>query len=95
MRLHAYVLPISSYALSSVGYSISIGANFGNRKSGRDGPSWKGARRDQVACATEMCILNAQIEDSLKICMEAHHDAFANVEPDCWVIQCDPEWVFL
>jgi hypothetical protein len=60
MHLHAYVLPLSSYTLSSVECFMSIGAGFGNR--------------------------NALVTDSFKKSTEGHHDDFARVEPDCWVI---------
>jgi len=39
MYLHAYVLPVSSYTLSSVECFMLIGAGFGNRTSDRDDPS--------------------------------------------------------
>jgi hypothetical protein len=49
-----------------------------------------GARGGHVACATAVrdgATLNALVEDSLKKSTEGHHDAFARVEPNCWVIQ--------
>jgi hypothetical protein len=36
MVLHAYIIPVSSYTLSSVECFMSIGAGFGNRNSDRD-----------------------------------------------------------
>jgi hypothetical protein len=48
-----------------------------------------GARGGHVACAMEMwdmATLNALVKDSLKKSTEGHHNAFARVESDCWVI---------
>ena len=91
---------MSSYTLSYA--IISIGANFGNQNSFRDDPSWPeereaarfvlGARGDhiplrgQVAHTMECKIGLALVEDSPEKSTEGHHDAFALVEPDCWII---------
>jgi hypothetical protein len=49
-----------------------------------------GARGGHVACATavrDRATLNALVEDSLNLkkSTEGHRDAFARVEPNCWV----------
>jgi hypothetical protein len=47
-----------------------------------------GARGGHVVCATAMrgrATLHALVEDSLEKSTEGHHDAFARVEPICWV----------
>jgi hypothetical protein len=64
MHLHAYVLPILSYTLSSVECFMLIIAGFGNRASDRGDPSLPRAQRKErfvlgsqaghVACAKEM-----------------------------------------
>jgi len=50
IRLHMYVLPISSYALLSVYCLISIGAGFrrGNRNYDQDNPSCSDSEKGQV-----------------------------------------------
>jgi hypothetical protein len=49
-------------------------------------------RGGHVACATAMrdwVTSNALVEDSFKKSTEGHHDAFARVEPNYWVISID------
>ncbi|KAF8495490.1 hypothetical protein F5888DRAFT_1711332, partial [Russula emetica] len=89
-----YEVPISSHTLSSIDCFISIGAGFAPLAETILHAQKKerfvlGARGGHVACATEMrdrATLNALVEDSLKKSTEGHHDAFARVEPDCWVL---------
>jgi hypothetical protein len=88
-----YEVPISSHTLCSIDCFISIGAGFAPLTEtilhAQKERFVLGARGGHVACATEMrdrATLNALVEDSLKKSTEGHHDAFARVEPDCWVL---------
>jgi hypothetical protein len=95
MHMHAYVLPISSYFLSSVECFNELAPVFENRNSDRDGPSCPEEGEVRPWCARRSCslrngdvrwaTLNALAEDSLKKSTEGHHGTFARVESDGWV----------
>jgi hypothetical protein len=88
-----YLYPLTPH-LASNGF-MSIGTGIGNRNSDRDDRSCPEEEEVRPWCARWSCsatamqdraTLNALVEDSLKKSTEGHHDAFARIEPNCWVI---------
>jgi hypothetical protein len=57
MHSHTYVLPVSSYILSSVECFMSIGPSFRNRATDRDDPSFPGEGEVRPWCARRPCSL--------------------------------------
>jgi hypothetical protein len=82
MHFHAYVLPVSSYTLSSVECFMYIGAGFGNRSSDQGDPScpeegevrpWcMGRSRSLRDGNVRRATLNALVEESLNTSTEGH-----------------------
>ena len=83
---------------SSVAFSRSIGAGFGNRNSDRGDPFVPKRRGGPSLARREVVMWSVQrkydvglhqipyLKALLNKSMEGHHDAFARVEPGCWVI---------